>query len=69
MIIKSLNIMEKIVSKNKNLVWDGWDILDLKETDMAKTSTKGIRIKEKWYIHKRYSPNRNGWEIPNRYRG
>lgn len=69
MIIKSLNTMEKIVAKNKNLVWDGWDVLDLKEENIARTSTKGIRIKDKWYLHKRYSPNRNGWDIPNKYRG
>jgi len=69
MIIKSINVMEKIVSKNKSLVWDGWDVLDLKETDIAKTSPKGIRIKDKWYLHKRYSPGAKGWEIPNKYRG
>lgn len=69
MIIKSLNTMEKIVAKNKNLIWDGWDVIDLKEADIAKTSTKGIRVQDKWYIHKRYSPNRNGWDIPNKYRG
>lgn len=69
MIIKSLNTMEKIIAKNKNLVWDGWDVLDLKEDNVARTSTKGIRIKDKWYLHKRYSPNRNGWDIPNKYRG
>jgi hypothetical protein len=68
MIIKSLNTMEKIVSKNKNLVWDGWDVIDLKESDIAKTSPKGIRVKDKWYLHKRYSPNKNGWDIPNKYR-
>ena len=69
MLIKSLNTMEKIVSKNKNLIWDGWDVIDLKESDIAKTSTNGIRVNNKWYLHKRYSPNRNGWDIPNKYRG
>lgn len=69
MIIKSLNTMEKIVAKNKNLKWDGWDVIDLKEADIAKTSPKGIRLDGKWYLHKRYSPNRNGWDIPNKYRG
>lgn len=69
MIIKSLNTMEKIVLKNKNLLWDGWDVIDLKESDIAKTSTNGIRVNNKWYLHKRYTPNRNGWDIPNKYRG
>jgi len=69
MIIKSLNTMEKIVAKNKNLVWDGWDVIDLKESDIAKTSPNGIRINNKWYLHKRYSPNKNGWDIPHKYKG
>lgn len=60
--------MEKIVAKHKNLIWRGWDILDLKESDIAKTATNGIRIDNKWYIHKRYTPDRNGWDIPSKYR-
>lgn len=68
MIIKSLNIMEKIVKKNANLIWNGWDVIDLKESKIAKTSVDGIRIKDKWYIHKVYKPGRDGWHIPNRYR-
>jgi hypothetical protein len=68
MFIKSLNTMEKIVAKNNNLFWRGWDVVDLKESDIAKTSPKGIRVKDKWYIHKVYSPTRFGWDIPNKYR-
>ncbi len=69
MSIRSLNTMEKIVKRNKNLVWDGWDVIELKESDMAKTSVNGIRIKDKWYLKKVYSPGREGWDIPTRYRG
>jgi hypothetical protein len=68
MLIKSLNTMEKIVLKNKNLIWQGWDVIDLKESKTAKTSPAGIRVKDKWYLHKVYSPSRNGWDIPNKYR-
>ena len=60
--------MEKIVARNKNLFWRGWDVVDLKESDMAKTAVNGIRINEKWYLHKVYSPTREGWHIPNKYR-
>lgn len=67
MIIKSLNTMEKIVNKNKNLFWDGWDVVDLKESEIAKTSSIGIRVKDKWYLHRTYKPDRNGWHIPNKY--
>lgn len=68
MIVKSLSIMEKIVKKNPNLIWRGWDVIDLKESDIARTAVNGIRINNKWYIHKLYKPNRNGWDIPNKYR-
>jgi len=68
MIIKSLNTMEKIVAQNKNLMWNGWDVVDLKESEMARTSVTGIRIKDKWYLHKVYKPGKNGWDIPNKYR-
>jgi hypothetical protein len=67
MVIRSLNTMEKIVNRNTNLMWDGWNVIDLKESNVAKTSPVGIRIKDKWYLHKVYSPNRNGWNIPNKY--
>lgn len=68
MIIKSLNIMEKIVKKHSNLLWSGWDVIDLKESHLAKTSPVGIRINNKWYLHKKYVPDRNGWNIPNKYK-
>lgn len=60
--------MEKIVKKNSNLIWRGWDVIDLKESKVAKTSVDGIRIKDKWYVHKVYKPTRDGWHIPNRYK-
>ena len=68
MIIRSLNTMEKIINKNNNLLWRGWDVIDLKESNVAITSPIGIRVKNKWYIHKRYTTTRNGWNIPNKYR-
>lgn len=68
MLIRSLNTMEKIVLKNDNLIWQGWDVIDLKESDTARTAAVGIRVKNKWYLHKIYSPGRNGWDIPNKYR-
>jgi hypothetical protein len=69
MIIKSLNTMEKIVQKNNNLIWDGWNVVDLKKSDIARTSPNGIRINGEWFLHRTYSPSRNGWDIPNKYRG
>ena len=68
MIVKDLVKMEKIVEKNKNLLWDGWDVVDLKESHIAKTSPLGVLVKGKWYLKRTYSPNRNGWSIPDKYK-
>jgi hypothetical protein len=69
MIIKDLNTMEKIVSKNNSLKWVGWDVLELKKTNLGRTDANGICINNEWYIKKTFSLSRNGWEIPGKYRG
>ena len=68
MIIRDLDTMEKIVSKNSNLKWVGWDVLELKKTNLGRTDASGIRIKDQWYIQKTFSPSRSGWEIPGKYK-
>jgi len=68
MIIQSLETMESIVKKNRNLRWDGWNVIDLKKSEMARTSPSGIRINGEWYLHKIYHINANGWDIPNKYK-
>jgi len=67
MIIKSLSHMEQIVKKNKELSWIGWDVVERKRSDIAKTSVNGVRVKDFWYIQKIFAVNRNGWDIPNKY--
>jgi hypothetical protein len=66
-IVKNLEVMEKIVSKNRDLIWSGWDVLELKKTNLGRTDANGIRIKNNWFIQKTFSPDRNGWDIPNKY--
>jgi hypothetical protein len=68
MIIKDLATMEKIVAKNSNLRWVGWDVLELKKSNLGRTDANGIRIKDQWYIKKTFSPSRSGWEIPGQYK-
>ena len=67
MVVKSLEVMEKIVNKNRDLMWSGWDVLELKKTNLGRTDVNGIRIKNNWFIKKTFSPDRNGWDIPNKY--
>jgi hypothetical protein len=44
--------MEKIVSKNKELDWVGWDVVERKRSDLARTSPSGVRVKNAWYLQK-----------------
>lgn len=67
MVVKSLEVMEKIVGNNRDLMWSGWDVLELKKTNLGRTDVNGIRIKNNWFIKKTFSPDRNGWDIPNKY--
>lgn len=69
MIINSLNKMEKIVSKNNNLSWIGWDVVDRKRSESGRTAVNGVRVDGVWYIQRIYPVNRNGWDIPNKYKG
>jgi hypothetical protein len=67
MIVNSLAHMEKIVAKNKELAWVGWDVVERKRSDIARTSPSGVRVNNAWYLQKTFNLNRNGWDIPNKY--
>lgn len=60
--------MEKIVKKNHNLSWIGWDVADRKRSDLARTSADGVRVGDKWYLQRVYTLTHNGWDIPNKYK-
>jgi hypothetical protein len=64
MIIKTIDEMEKIVSSNKELFWDGWTVVKRYPSDKAKTSKQGVLVKGVWYIEQRFEATINGWEIP-----
>jgi hypothetical protein len=68
MIINDLDTMEKLVASNRSLVWVGWDVAERKKTDMGRTAVNGIRVKDQWYTQKVFKLDRNGWDIPNRYK-
>ena len=69
MIVTNLEKMEKIVARNNNLSWIGWDVADRKRSDAARTAVNGVRVNGVWYLQRIYSVTRNGWDIPNKYRG
>ena len=68
MLVKDLAIMEKIVAKNSNLKWVGWDVLELKRSNLGRTDVNGIRIADQWYKKKDNNLTDKGWEISNKYR-
>lgn len=68
MIIKNLDQMEKIVSRNNNLSWIGWDVADRKRSESGRTSTSGVRVDGVWYLQRIYKVTRDGWDIPNKYK-
>jgi len=65
--VNSLEQMEIIVSKNNNLSWDGWNVVEMVKSDKALTSRYGTRIDGAWYLKKIYVVSRNGWEVPDKY--
>ena len=69
MLIKSLEQMETIVKSNKDLSWDGWDVISLKPTDSGLTSKDSIQIDGKWFSKIKFVLTENGWEIPNKLVG
>lgn len=68
MLVVDLETMEKIVTKNNNLKWVGWDVLELKRSNLGRTDVNGIRIDDQWYIKKDIKLTDKGWEISNKYR-
>jgi hypothetical protein len=68
MIINKIEKMEKIISSNHSLVWSGWDVAELKRTEMGRTAVNGVRVKDQWYTQRVFKLDRNGWDIPNKYR-
>lgn len=64
--ITSISEMEKIVSRNKSLAWDGWDVVHLYPNPVAWRDVNGVFIKGKWFTQKRFTPEHDGWTLPNK---
>lgn len=64
--IISLDEMEKIVSRNRMLSWDGWTVLHTYPNPVGWRDRNGVRIKGKWFTQRRYEPQSDGWDLPNK---
>ena len=60
--------MEKIVKSNYMLAWIGWDVVERNKTDRGRTAVNGVRVNDQWYTQRVFKLNRNGWDIPNKYK-
>jgi hypothetical protein len=67
MLIKSLDKMEKIVSSNKTLSWDGWDVIQSFPSNTGWQYPNGAFIKGRWYTQKRFPISSAGWDVPNKW--
>ncbi len=67
--IKSLEKMEAIVKNNKSLFWDGWTVVSSYPSDKGRTSKFGAYVNGKWHLQKRFTPSKNGWDIPDKIVG
>jgi hypothetical protein len=64
MLIKSLEQMEGIVSSDRTLSWDGWDVVQSFNDPTAWGKKNGALIKGRWYSQKRFILSENGWHLP-----
>lgn len=65
--VKSLEMMEQIVSKNKSLSWDGWNVVELIKNPSAMFKPNGAIINGVWFVRNIFTAERDGWRIPNKY--
>jgi hypothetical protein len=65
--INSLSVMESIVTKNKQLSWDGWTVVETFPSEKAYFSKFGVYKNGKWQMKKEFAPSEQGWEIPDKY--
>jgi hypothetical protein len=66
MLIRSLETMEDIVSKNKSLIWDGWTVVSLKPATGKTNASNVVKIRNKWYVEQRFEVSEIGWNIPDK---
>jgi hypothetical protein len=66
MLISDIKEMDKIVSQNDDLHWDGWNVVRVVQDDYAEYQSVGFynRAMGKWYRRDIYQLDVLGWEIP-----
>jgi hypothetical protein len=57
----------KLVDTSPNLFWEGWTIVDWKQSRDGFYKKNGMFRNGRWGITRRYSPDSNGWKVPTKY--
>jgi hypothetical protein len=65
--VKSLEKMEDIVSKNKSLSWEGWNVVELIKNPAAMFRSNAARVDEVWHIKNVFIVDQDGWRSPSKY--
>jgi hypothetical protein len=64
MLIASLSQMEQLVQSNKNLFWDGWDVVQYKKSDKSQFEKDGSFFRGTWHKKTIFKITESGWNIP-----
>jgi len=67
MLVKSLEKMEDIVSKNKSLSWEGWNLVELINKPSAAYKQNSVMFNKVWYIKNIFTVDHYGWKVPKKY--
>ncbi len=63
-VINDLDAMEEIVSRRRDLEWDGWDIVHYGSKPASFMNTKAALRNGEWRVATRYPVNQDGWTVP-----
>lgn len=63
-VIRDLDVMESIVAKNRNLVWEGWNVVSYNKKHTSFMNPRGRFWKGAWHEHTVYPVTEDGWSIP-----
>ena len=67
MLVSSLEKMEQIVKRNRNLRWESWDVVFSYPSEKGRTSKFGARVENVWHLQRRIPLTEEGWHIPQKY--
>lgn len=63
-VINSLDVMESIVAKNRNLEWDGWDVVHINPKASSFMKPRAVFRNGEWHVATRYPVTEDGWTVP-----